>query len=65
LLGATLEALHSAGKALNEPYELIVADDASTDRTTVVAEYHGARVIRVAHRQIAATRNSGARAAMG
>jgi glycosyltransferase involved in cell wall biosynthesis len=50
---------------LNEPYELIVADDASTDRTAAVAESHGARVVRVAHRQIAATRNSGARAAKG
>ena len=28
LLGATLDALHAAGEALNEPYELIVADDA-------------------------------------
>ena len=65
LLGATLDALHAAGKALNEPYELVVADDASTDRTATVAERHGARVVRVAHRQIAATRNSGARAAAG
>ena len=50
---------------MNEPYELIVADDASTDCTAAVAERHGARVVRVAHRQIAATRNSGARAAKG
>jgi len=50
---------------LNEPYELVVADDGSTDRTAAVAEGHGARVVRVAHRQIAATRNSGARAATG
>ena len=65
MLGATLDALHAAGAALNEPYELIVADDASTDRTSSIAERHGARVVRVAHRQIAATRNSGARAATG
>jgi glycosyltransferase involved in cell wall biosynthesis len=65
LLGATLDALHAAGRALNEPYELVVADDGSTDRTATVAEGHGARVVRVAHRQIAATRNSGARAATG
>ncbi len=65
VLGATLDALHAAGKALNEPYELVVADDASTDGTTAVAERHGARAVRVAHRQIAATRNSGARAALG
>src|SRR2546423_6897483 len=65
VLGGTLEALHAAGKALHEPYELIVADDASTDDTAAVAEGHGARVVRVAHRQIAATRNSGAQAASG
>ena len=65
LLGATLDALHAAGEALNEPYELVVADDASTDGTASVAQAHGARVVRVAHRQIAATRNSGARAASG
>jgi len=65
LLGATLDALHEAGRSLNEPYEVVVADDASTDRTGSIAERHGARVVRVAHRQIAATRNSGARAAMG
>ncbi len=65
LIGATLAALHAAGAALNEPYEVVVADDASTDRTAAIAAAHGARVIRVAHRQIAATRNSGARAARG
>jgi glycosyltransferase involved in cell wall biosynthesis len=65
LLGATLDALHAAGKALHEPYELVVADDGSTDGTAAVAEARGARVVRVAHRQIAATRNSGARAALG
>jgi glycosyltransferase involved in cell wall biosynthesis len=65
VLDATLVALHAAGAALNELYEVIVADDASADRTAAVAESHGARVVRVAHRQIAATRNSGARAARG
>ncbi len=65
MLGATLDALHAAGKALGEPYEIVVADDASTDRTAAVAERHGARVARVVHRQIAATRNSGASAAIG
>jgi len=65
LLGHTLRALHAAAQAVGEPYEVIVADDASTDRTAAIAEGHGARVVRVAHRQIAATRNAGAREAKG
>ena len=65
LLGATLDALHVAARALGDPYELVVADDASTDRTALVAQQHGAQLVRVAHRQIAATRNAGARAATG
>jgi glycosyltransferase involved in cell wall biosynthesis len=44
---------------------VIVVDDASDDRTAAISESHGARVVRVAHRQIAATRNSGASAARG
>jgi len=65
LLGATLDALRAAALATAEPYELIVADDASTDRTAAIAAQHGAVAVSVAHRQIAATRNSGARRANG
>jgi len=65
LLGATLDALRAAALATGEPYELIVADDASTDRTAAIAAQHGAILVSVAHRQIAATRNSGARKANG
>ena len=65
LLGNTLGAIHAAARALDEPYEVVVADDASTDQTAAVAEQSGARVVRVNHRQIAATRNAGARAAQG
>ena len=65
LLGPTLRAIHAAARALGEPYELVVADDASTDGTALVAGREGARVCRVAHRQISATRNAGARAASG
>ena len=65
LLGATLVALHAAGRELGECYELVVVDDASTDGTALVAQRHGALLVSVAHRQIAATRNSGARAANG
>jgi glycosyltransferase involved in cell wall biosynthesis len=65
LLGRTLHALISAARALGEPFEVVVVDDASTDRTATVAQEFGARVISVRHRQIAATRNAGARAARG
>ncbi len=65
LLGATLIALHAAADAVGEPYEVIVADDGSTDGTVLVAQQHRARVISVGHRQIAATRNAGARVAQG
>jgi glycosyltransferase involved in cell wall biosynthesis len=36
-----------------------VADDDSTDRTAAIARDHGARVIAVNRRQIAAARNAG------
>jgi glycosyltransferase involved in cell wall biosynthesis len=65
LLGATLDALHAAGRAAGELYELVVVDDASTDGTAIIAQRHGAVLVSVAHRQIAATRNSGAREAKG
>ena len=65
LLPATLRAIHDAAAACEIEYEIIVADDASTDRTAHVAADSGARVVSVQHRQISATRNSGARAASG
>jgi len=65
LIGRTLEGLNLAARAIGEPYELVVADDASSDRTAQIAITHGARVVRVELRQIAATRNAGAREARG
>lgn len=65
LLGATLAALHDAAARSGQACEVVVVDDASTDATAQIAENHGARVIRVEHRHIAATRNAGARAASG
>lgn len=64
-LPRTLEAIHDAARALGRAYEIVVADDASTDDTAAVAERHGARVVPCANRQIAGTRNAGARAARG
>jgi glycosyltransferase involved in cell wall biosynthesis len=65
LLGQTLRAVNDAAGALGERFEVIVADDASTDRTAAIAQEHGARVVSSGHWQIAATRNTGARAANG
>lgn len=65
VLGPTLEALIAAARAAGPPFEIVVADDASTDRTAEVAREHGARVVRVEHRQISRARNAGARAARG
>ena len=65
LLGATLAALRVAADKQAEAYELIVVDDASDDDTAAIATAAGARVVSVHRRQIAATRNAGARAALG
>jgi glycosyltransferase involved in cell wall biosynthesis len=64
-VGRCVSAIHSALEAVREEYEIIVADDSSTDATSSVAHQHGARVIRVEHQQISATRNAGAREARG
>lgn len=64
-LRPTLEAIHASARAAGEPYEIVVADDASSDSTGEIAREMGARVVRVEKRQIAATRNAGARSACG
>jgi glycosyltransferase involved in cell wall biosynthesis len=65
LIGGTLCSLHVAARALGLEFETIVVDDASTDATAAIAQATGARVLRVAHRHIAATRNAGAAVATG
>ncbi|MBK5297860.1 MAG: glycosyltransferase [Vicinamibacteria bacterium] len=65
MLGRTLDALHAAARSALTPYELIVVDDASTDRTAEIAAASGAQVVSVEHRQIARARNAGAKAAAG
>jgi glycosyltransferase involved in cell wall biosynthesis len=64
-LSRTLTAIHESARAVGQPYEVIVVDDASTDATAEIARQNNASVVSVNHRQIAATRNSGARAAQG
>jgi glycosyltransferase involved in cell wall biosynthesis len=64
-LGDALQAIHMAARSLGLRYEIVVANDASTDATAAVAQRNGARAVAVDHRKISATRNSGARAATG
>lgn len=65
LIGATLDAVHAAAREVAEPYEIVVANDSSTDSTAAIARAHGARVVDCQHRQIARVRNTGARASTG
>jgi glycosyltransferase involved in cell wall biosynthesis len=65
LLGATLDALQTVVQNLAVASEIIVVDDASTDRTSTIAAGRGVRVLKVEFRHIAATRNAGANIATG
>src|SRR5215475_9417597 len=64
-LSDTLAAIREAVSAATQSYEIIVVDDASTDATPKIASDGGAKVIPINRRQIAASRNAGARAAQG
>lgn len=64
-LPETLGAIRAAAEASGQPFEIIVADDASEDATAEIARSFGAHVVAVDLRQIAAVRNAGARAATG
>ena len=63
LLGQTLAALRAAADGVD--HEIIVVDDASTDRTAAIARAAGARVVPIERRQISAARNAGAAQARG
>jgi glycosyltransferase involved in cell wall biosynthesis len=65
LLGGTLDAIHAVARQVAHAYEIVVANDASTDTTASIARSHGARVVDCEHRQIARVRNTGARASTG
>jgi glycosyltransferase involved in cell wall biosynthesis len=64
-IARSLSAIRDAMASVGEPYEVIVVDDSSTDSTASIAQQQGACVIRVEHRHISATRNSGVRQARG
>ena len=53
-------AAAAAGSILGRDHEIIVADNASTDRTAALAREAGATVVPVAERNIARARNAGA-----
>lgn len=64
-LPGTLRAIRDATKNCGEPFEILVVDDSSLDRTAAIAEDYGARVVSIHRRHIAAARNAGARASSG
>ena len=64
-LPATLRSIQDAARLAGEGFELIVVDDASTDATARIAHAAGATVVPIIRRQIAASRNAGARASRG
>ena len=59
----TIQAIQSAASGYD--YEIVVVDDASTDRTPDLARAAGAKLVSIRRRQIAAARNAGAENAKG
>ena len=64
-IAGCIDAIHDAARACDLNYEIIVANDASTDATAAIAQKHRAIVINVDNRRISATRNAGAAASRG
>ncbi len=64
-LGRTLESVRNAMNGTDFRGELIIVDNASTDRTAEIAREWGATVLDEQYRQISRARNVGAKAATG
>jgi glycosyltransferase involved in cell wall biosynthesis len=65
VIAESIRSIHYSARGLSLAYEIVVADDASTDATARASQFEGARVISIARRQIAAARNAGAAASLG
>jgi len=66
LIGRTLDSVHESFAAIPpRPYEVIVCDNNSTDRTAEMAAAKGAQVVTEPHNQIARARNTAAKSARG
>lgn len=64
LIGATIDSIRTAAERLALRCDIVVCDDGSDDGTAGVARGHGARVVRIESRHIAAARNAAAHAAL-
>lgn len=64
-IGQAIGAIHSSIANTGNQFEIIVVNDASTDKTGTVASSLGVKVLDVSLRKIAAVRNAGAREARG
>ena len=58
-LPGCLQEIRQAADALHLPYEIIVADNNSTDNIAQIAREHGARVVPVDQRGYGCARNAG------
>ena len=65
LIEETVSQLEESADQLKLDYEIIVVDDDSNDKTAELATVAGAKVVHAKNRQIAATRNAGAKVAKG
>ena len=65
LVSRAIESIRRAATAVGGTFEILVVDDASTDRTAAVARAAGAEVVSSDARQISRARNAGAALARG
>jgi glycosyltransferase involved in cell wall biosynthesis len=64
-IGKALDSIFASARAIGHSFEVVVANDASTDQTPDIARKAGARVVDVSLHRISSVRNAGARAAKG